>query len=83
MAHARGVSLCAPRLADPLRPLLPDSDPFREPGQVGPGSDEQRRRERLALPLVPVLAGVKAKRHPCPFGQQRTLTIVRAVNTQC
>jgi hypothetical protein len=27
--------------ADPFRSLLPHSDPFREPGQVGTGSDEQ------------------------------------------
>jgi hypothetical protein len=33
MAHARGVSLCAPRLTDPFRPLLP-GDPLGEPSQV-------------------------------------------------
>jgi hypothetical protein len=67
MASARG-SLCAHRL--PFRPLLPRFNPFREPRQVGPGSDEQRRRERLMRPLVPVLAGVEAECDPGPFGEQ-------------
>jgi hypothetical protein len=70
VAGARRVSLCAPRLADPLRPTLPLFDPFGEPGQVGPGGDEQRCRERLTRPLVPVVAGVEAKGQPGPFGQQ-------------
>jgi hypothetical protein len=70
MASARGVSLCAPRLADPFRSLLPHSDPLGEPRQVGTGRDAQRGLECLALPLVPVLAGVEAKRDPGPFGQQ-------------
>jgi hypothetical protein len=57
-------------LADPLGSLLPHSDPFREPGQVGAGGDAQSGLERLVLPLVPVVAGVEAKRDPGPFGQQ-------------
>jgi hypothetical protein len=57
-------------LADVLRPFLPHGDPFGEPGQVGTGSDDKRGLECLALPLVPVLAGVEAKCHPCPFGQE-------------
>jgi hypothetical protein len=64
-----GIS-CAPRLAGPLGSLLPNSDPFGEPGQVGTGSDEQRRLKCRPLPLVPVFAGVEAKCYPCPFGEQ-------------
>jgi hypothetical protein len=60
----------APRLADPLGSLLPHGDPLGEPCQVGTGSDEERGLERLALPLVPVLAGVEAERDPGPLGQQ-------------
>jgi hypothetical protein len=70
MAHARGVSLFAPRLADPLGSLLPYSDPLGQPGQVSASSDAQGGLERLALPLVPVLAGVEAKCDPGPFGQE-------------
>jgi hypothetical protein len=70
MASARGVSLCARRLTDPFRSLLPHGDPLAEPCQVGAGGDEQRRLERLVLPLVPVLAGVEAEGDPGPFGQQ-------------
>jgi hypothetical protein len=53
-----------------LRPLLPHGDPFGEPGQVGPGGDAQGSLERLALPLVRVLACVEAKCDPGPLGQQ-------------
>jgi hypothetical protein len=70
LASARGSSLCAPRLADPFCSLLPDRDPFGEPRQVGTGSDEKRGLEGLALPLVPVLAGVETECDPGPFGQQ-------------
>ena len=59
-----------PRLADPFRPLLPHGDPFGEPCQVGTGSDEKRGLECLALPLVPVFAGVEAECDPGPFGQE-------------
>ena len=34
------------------------------------GGDEKRRLECLALPLVPVLAGVEAECDPGPLGQQ-------------
>jgi hypothetical protein len=70
MASAREVPLCAPRLADPFRSLLPHSDPLGEPRQVGTGGDAQRGLDRLALPLVPVLAGVEAKCDPGPFGEE-------------
>jgi hypothetical protein len=56
--------------AESFRSLLPHSDPLGEPGQVGTGRDEERRRDRLALPLVPVLACVEAECDPGPFGQQ-------------
>jgi hypothetical protein len=61
--------------ADPLGSLLPHSDPFREPGQVGTCGDEQRGRERLGLPLIPVFPGVEAKGYPGPFREQVAATV--------
>jgi hypothetical protein len=49
---------------------LTRGDPFREPRQVGTRGDEQCGLECLALPLVPVFAGVEAECDPGPFGQQ-------------
>jgi hypothetical protein len=72
MASARGVS-CCPSLvsADPLRPLRPHGDPFREPGQVGPGGDAQGRLERSPRsPAVSRILVVEAENHPGPFGEQ-------------
>jgi hypothetical protein len=69
----------APRLADPLRPLLPHGDPFHEPGQVGPSGDAQGRLERPARPHVgshlPAHTGPEAERMPGHLTEQiRTAT---------
>jgi hypothetical protein len=75
MASARGISLCAPRLADPLRPLLPHGDPFHEPGQVGPGGDAQGGLERPMRPqAVSFVAIVKRECQPSPLGEQIATT---------
>jgi hypothetical protein len=66
-----GISYVPLVSADPLRPLLPHGDPFREPGQVGPGGDAQDRLERSARPpAVSRVLVVECQDHSGPFGEQ-------------
>jgi hypothetical protein len=51
--------------------LCPSSSAaFPKPCQVGASGDEQRGLKCLALPLVPVFAGVEAKCDAGSFGQE-------------
>ena len=50
---------------------LPHGDPFREPGQVGPGGDAQGRLERSARPpAVSRILVAECQDHPGPSGEQ-------------